>query len=251
MTFLQQQRKNNKENKEKKINDVFEWAEYQLFNANELFAKRKKTVILETASMLEELGVEKQKISTHISNRLSNFVSDAYVREVLKDYPQYKDEKHVKSAQSRVDIHAMTTTQKAQIQIQTQEQDYYNTIICGDALSVLKTFDTNSIDCCVCSPPYWQQRDYEIDGQLGREKSYTEYIDKLVEIFDQVKRVLKDKGSCWIVIADSYNEKNRSLLCIPERLALAMTDKSGWILRSKIIWKKGMRYHPVLKIDLL
>jgi hypothetical protein len=157
MTFLQQQ-KNNKENKEKKINDVFEWAEYQLFNANELFAKRKKTVILETASMLEEVGVEKQKISTHISNRLSKFVSDAYVREVLKDYPQYKDEKHVKSAQSRVDIHAMTTTQ-------TQEQEqleqnkkrrsivvggdvnyYYNTIICGDALSVLKTFDTESID---------------------------------------------------------------------------------------------------------
>ena len=94
MTFLQQQKKNNKENKEKekKINNIFEWAEYQLFNAIELFTKRKKTVILETANMLEELGVEKQKISTQISNRLSKFVSDAYVREVLKDYPQYKDE---------------------------------------------------------------------------------------------------------------------------------------------------------------
>jgi hypothetical protein len=116
-------KKNNKENKQKKINDVFEWAEYQLFNANELFAKRKKTVILETASMLEELGVvEKQKIFTQISNRLSKFVSDAYVREVLKDYPQYKDEKHVKSAQSRVDIHATTTTTQEQTQIQTQGQ---------------------------------------------------------------------------------------------------------------------------------
>lgn len=212
--------------------------------------------------MLEEVGVEKQKISTQISNRLSKFVSDAYVREVLKDYPQYKDEKHVKSAQSRVDIHAMTTTQTQEQNKKQQQQqrrsivvgggdNYYNTIICGDALSVLKTFDTESIDCCVCSPPYWQQRDYEIDGQLGREKSYTEYIDKLVEIFDQVKRVLKDNGSCWIVIADSYNKKNRSLLCLPERLALAMTDQSGWILRSKIIWKKGMPYHPVPKIDLL
>jgi DNA modification methylase len=112
----------------------------------------------------------------------------------------------------------------------------HNKILCGDALSVLKTIDSNSLDCCVTSPPYYTLRDYKVDGQLGREKNPTDYIDKLVEIFDQVKRVLKNKGSCWIVIADSFNKK-RSLVGIPERLMIAMMDK-GWVLRSKIIWFK-------------
>lgn len=112
----------------------------------------------------------------------------------------------------------------------------YNNILQGDALNVLRTLEPKSIDCCITSPPYWNLRDYRSDGQLGREKNYEDYIGKLLEIFDQVKRVLKDKGSCWIVIADSYG-KNKSLLGIPERLIARMID-SSWILRSNIIWYK-------------
>ena len=130
-----------------------------------------------------------------------------------------------------------TTTQSGIINNSSHNNTIINSIICGDALSVLKTFDSESIDCCITSPPYWSLRDYKADAQLGREKYYTEYIDKLVEIFDQVKRVLKKTGSCWIVIADSY-DNNKRMIGIPERLCINMIDKSEWILRSKIIWWK-------------
>ena len=130
----------------------------------------------------------------------------------------------------------MTTTTTQSGIINNSSHNNINKIICGDAFSILKALDSESIDCCITSPPYWSLRDYKADGQLGREQMYTEYIDKLVEIFEQVKRVLKKTGSCWIVIADSY-DKNKSMVGIPERLCISMIDK-GWTLRNKIIWWK-------------
>jgi len=112
-----------------------------------------------------------------------------------------------------------------------------NKIICGDALQVLQSFPSESIDCCITSPPYWNLRDYESVGQLGREKTYTEYLDKLVEIFNEVKRTLKNTGSLWVVIADSYT-KQKNLANVPERFCIDMVDKAKWTLRSKIIWWK-------------
>src|SRR3990167_11340947 len=82
---------------------------------------------------------------------------------------------------------------------------YENQIIQGDALEVLKTLDNESIDSCITSPPYYGLRDYGVEGQLGLERTYKEYISKLCDIFDEVKRVLKKGGSVWVNIGDSYS----------------------------------------------
>ncbi|MGR3302888.1 MAG: DNA-methyltransferase [Candidatus Scalindua sp.] len=132
----------------------------------------------------------------------------------------------------------------------------------GNALEVLKDMDSESIDMCCCSPPYWGLRDYGEDGQLGLEPTYQEYIGKLVAIFDEVKRVLKDTGTCWVNLGDTYGGAaggycphpaelgankhqlkrksiglDKSLIGIPERFSIAMTD-AGWIRRNTIIWYK-------------
>jgi DNA modification methylase len=73
-------------------------------------------------------------------------------------------------------------------------------IIHNDALTALKQMRSNLVDCVITSPPYWALRDYKTDGQLGLEPTFTEYIDKLVEIFDEIKRVLKDTGTCFVVM---------------------------------------------------
>lgn len=149
-------------------------------------------------------------------------------------------------------------------------------ILHGDALSVLKTIDDESINCCVTSPPYYNLRDYGVNGQIGLEESPEEYIQKLVEIFREVKRVLKKDGTLWVNIADSYagsgkrrtkdgiakletfSEKQRTskgtvigvlaktksdsckpkdLIGIPWMLAFALRA-DGWYLRQDIIWSK-------------
>lgn len=77
------------------------------------------------------------------------------------------------------------------------------TILCGDSLTILKTLESESVDCCITSPPYWGLRDYGIDGQLGLEKTPEEYVAKMVEIFREVKRVLKKEVTCWLNLGDS------------------------------------------------
>lgn len=105
----------------------------------------------------------------------------------------------------------------------------------GDALSVLHQLPGNSIDCCMTSPPYWGKRQYH-DGGIGLEANYEDYISNLVEVFEQVKRVLKPAGSFWLNIGDSY--LNKQLLGIPWRVALTLVDEQGWILRNSIVWHK-------------
>lgn len=77
-------------------------------------------------------------------------------------------------------------------------------IIQGDALTVLKTLESESVQCCVTSPPYYALRDYGIDGQIGLEETPEKYIEALVSVFHEVHRVLKNDGTLWINIADSY-----------------------------------------------
>lgn len=77
-------------------------------------------------------------------------------------------------------------------------------ILQGDALEVLKTLESESVDCVVTSPPYWALRDYGVAGQLGLEPTFMEYIQNLCNIFDEVKRVLKLTGTCWVNIGDTY-----------------------------------------------
>jgi site-specific DNA-methyltransferase (adenine-specific) len=139
-----------------------------------------------------------------------------------------------------------------------------NKIILGDCLEVMKDIPDKSIDMVLTSPPYWALRDYGVDGQLGQEKTFQEYITKLCDIFDECKRILKDGGTCWANIGDTYggtgDKKDRkdpkykegrngqikainksatakSLCQIPSRFAIEMTNR-GWILRNEIIWHK-------------
>jgi len=154
-------------------------------------------------------------------------------------------------------------------------------LYCGNCLEILKQFLDESVDCVVTSPPYWSLRDYgqksvvdfgDWKGQLGLEPDFNLYIEHLLLIFDEVRRVLKPTGTLWVNIADTYGgsgmgtsrngkkyEKsketysptgvedrsfslrntsyNKSLLLIPERFAVAMVER-GWKLRNKIIWEK-------------
>jgi len=85
------------------------------------------------------------------------------------------------------------------------------------------------------SPPYWALRNYGVEGQLGLEPAFQEYINRLRDIFDEVKRVLKKEGTCWVNIADTYLDK--CLCCIPDRFKIEMINR-GWICRNDIIWHK-------------
>ena len=105
----------------------------------------------------------------------------------------------------------------------------------GNALEVLAQIPDETINFCMTSPPYWGQRQYEQAG-IGLEEDYTVYIKNLVEVLDQVKRVLKASGSLWLNIGDSYN--NKGLVGIPWRVAITLTDSKGWVLRNDVIWNK-------------
>lgn len=81
-------------------------------------------------------------------------------------------------------------------------------IFVGDALEALRDMEDESVDCCVTSPPYYRLRDYGVEGQIGLEETPDEFIAKLVEVFREVRRVLKSDGTLWINIADSYAGSN-------------------------------------------
>lgn len=108
-------------------------------------------------------------------------------------------------------------------------------ILVGDVIEKLKEIPTKSISCIITSPPYWGQRDYEVKGQIGQERTPEEYIQKIVEVGNELKRVLKDNGCYFLNIGDKYMEKN--LLMIPSRVAIEM-QKNGWLLRNFIVWHK-------------
>lgn len=136
------------------------------------------------------------------------------------------------------------------------------TILVGDALENLQTLETESVNVCVTSPPYYNLRDYEADGQIGLEATPEDFVEKLVAVFREVRRVLRRDGTLWVIIGDSYatrsgrqpptNTRNRcghtekrtpdgykykDLIGIPWMLAFAMRA-DGWYLRQDIVWKK-------------
>jgi DNA modification methylase len=108
-------------------------------------------------------------------------------------------------------------------------------VLCGDALDILKTLPSASVDMCMTSPPYWGHREYEVSG-IGQEKTYGTYVANLCNIIREVRRVLKPEGSLWLNVGDSYVDK--SLAGIPWRVALQLTDQEQWILRNDVIWNK-------------
>lgn len=84
------------------------------------------------------------------------------------------------------------------------QQPELNRIYAGDALQVLKTWPDSFVHCVVCSPPYWGLRDYGVAGQFGLEKTPEEYVAKMVEIFREVRRILRDDGTLWLNLGDSH-----------------------------------------------
>jgi site-specific DNA-methyltransferase (adenine-specific) len=105
----------------------------------------------------------------------------------------------------------------------------------GDSLSVMKSLPAESIDFCMTSPPYWNKRQYH-NGGIGLEENYEDYISNLLHIFEQMKRILKESGSFWLNLGDTYQQK--SLVGIPWRVAIKLIDEQGWILRNDIVWNK-------------
>src|SRR3990172_4966290 len=149
-------------------------------------------------------------------------------------------------------------------------------IIRGDCLDVLRTMPDESVHCAVTSPPFWNLRDYGVEGQIGLEKTPEEYVDKILNVFREVKRVLRSDGTLWLNIGDSYvtargrystceqsfagggfNDKkwgdlqyggrrdlrghstlkDKDLAGIPWRVAFAL-QADGWWIRNDIIWSK-------------
>jgi len=110
-----------------------------------------------------------------------------------------------------------------------------NKIYNEPCLETLKKMVDKSIDCVITSPPYWQLRDYGYEGQWGLEPTYEEYLEHLWEMMDEIYRVLKDEGTCWINLGDTYGGK--SLLLLPHRFAIGCIER-GWLLRNDIIWAK-------------
>ena len=110
-----------------------------------------------------------------------------------------------------------------------------NIIHVGNNVDTLKTLPDNSVDMCITSPPYYNLRDYKNEKQIGAEDTVELFVNNLCAVFDEVHRVLKDTGSLWVNIADTYDKKR--LLQTPSRFEIAMTD-CGWHLRNEIIWNK-------------
>lgn len=142
-------------------------------------------------------------------------------------------------------------------------------ILIGDALTELRKLPDGSVNCCVTSPPYWGLRNYGVDGQIGLEPTPEAYVGRLVEVFREVRRVLRDDGTAWIVLGDSYSGsgkggnpgdsphvmqktnhgslsvrnhkrdtfKPKDLIGIPWLVAFALRA-DGWWLRSEITWCK-------------
>ena len=105
----------------------------------------------------------------------------------------------------------------------------------GDVLDKLKEINDETVDSVITSPPYYSLRDYGIEGQLGLEPTPEEYIQNLVNVFREVKRVLKPTGTVWLNIGDTY--KNKQALLIPYKVVIALQN-DGWIVRQDIIWAK-------------
>jgi len=142
------------------------------------------------------------------------------------------------------------------------------TIHICDVNEGLSRIEAGSVQSVITSPPYWQQRDYGFEGQIGLEKTHHEYVKAIVDVFEGVKRVLRDDGTLFLNLGDSYakdsklgggsSSKHRAvfeagalprgyrtspglapgnLVGIPWRVAIAMQD-AGWILRQCIVWAK-------------
>ncbi|MDA2926791.1 site-specific DNA-methyltransferase [Acidobacteria bacterium AH-259-G07] len=250
-------------------------------------------------TFIEELGYSLDKLSTVDYSKLDRVLPIINVQPVAhrkwfekaKTLPRKALEKEVRLAQKRHDrsrpkpLSLAVPKKHKHITADSEKEcenpsDYRisgsgdletNRIYQGEALEVLRTFPDECVDCIVTSPPYYGLRDYGIEGQLGLEKTFDEFLEKMLAITRELKRVLKRTGTLWWNHGDSYGTGSGSgirsgkqatnrgtqnfrtwqeegkpaikglekcLLLQPYRLAQRMIDEQGWILRNIIIWHK-------------
>lgn len=129
--------------------------------------------------------------------------------------------------------------------------DAYYWVVTGDSSTCLSSLRDGSINCCVTSPPYFGLRSYLDENdplkcrEIGRADDVDRYIESLVVVFREVKRVLRDDGTLWLNLGDSYG-KDKNRLVVPARVALAL-QLDGWILRDEIVWHKPRATHAPVK----
>lgn len=116
-----------------------------------------------------------------------------------------------------------------------KRMDTQHRIICGDAVEVLQRQPPACVALTVTSPPYYLHRDYGIQGQIGQESTLQGYLDRIGSVLEEVLRVTDDQGSCFVVIGDTY--RDRQLLLIPHRIGILASD-IGWTVRNDVIWHK-------------
>lgn len=153
--------------------------------------------------------------------------------------------------------------------VKLSPSDIVDAVFNGDNLDVLRTFPDESVHCVVTSPPYYALRDYGVSEQIGMEDTVEEYVARLVAVFSEIKRVLRDDGTVWLNLGDTYSSggrgsgpesskqrsnkgsvmgkaldsrntpgfKPKNLLLVPHRVAIALQD-DGWFVRSDIVWHK-------------
>lgn len=165
---------------------------------------------------------------------------------------------------SAPNVHSVSINDKQKIKMFFASDKRNSLLICGDSDQALALIPDKVFQTCITSPPYWSLRDYNIPGQIGLEDSVNEYIDHLVRVFDGVHRALRDDGTLWVNIGDSYTSggrtwratdkknpvramqtrpptpeglKPKDLIGVPWLLAFAL-QKRGWYLRADIIWNK-------------
>jgi DNA modification methylase len=146
-----------------------------------------------------------------------------------------------KDYHAKVEIEEGAPRQEATGAVYLEDPDV--TLYNGDCLDVLRKLPDDSVDCVVTSPPYWGLRDYKAEGQLGMEETPGQFVTKMTDVFQEVKRVLAPYGTCWLNLGDTYATdvqgfKAKDLIGIPWRVAFALQD-TGWWLRSDIIWAKA------------
>lgn len=116
-----------------------------------------------------------------------------------------------------------------------RQADLQDVVLQGDCESVLAELPEQHVNAIVTSPPYFQQRHYSAKDEVGQERTPDAYVQRMVSVMSQARRVLRDDGTLWLVLGDKY--KNGAQLGMPWRVALAL-QADGWILRSDIIWHK-------------
>jgi site-specific DNA-methyltransferase (adenine-specific) len=161
-------------------------------------------------------------------------------------------------------VMAVTLDDRAKIEQFFKTEKRNSLLICGDSEKALTRIPDAIFQTCVTSPPYWSLRNYNIAGQIGLEQTVTAYIDHLAKVFSEVRRVLRDDGTLWVNIGDSYTSggrtwratdkknpvramdirpptpeglKPKDLIGVPWLLAFAL-QKQGWYLRADCIWNK-------------